>query len=706
MAKPDFDSLELNFGIQSAGFRQAQKEFKKLAREAAELEKKSSEAAKDQKAVAEANVKTKKEELKTAQTYLKTQEKAFNLAKRDMELAKNKLGLLQRAGMAGSRGVRGALGVARTGLGLAGSAAGGIAGLFLGAVQSAYQLHVQHKQTLGRSIGLLDPGEYRRAAYGSGGTRYGFSLTDVASMIPAMGRNTGTGNVRELMQGMRATGLGAGEVGAGYGMLTDTGGYSFASKRGGSEGSRQFVNMMALGVESGLKKAEFHKFLSGMSSVLRHSMTGAGGPLDATKIGSELSIWGKYGGKSFQGVYGAQKYQQLVQSIARPGGGEWGEALMMQSQGWGKPGGMTDYYTAMRNRQDPNMGPENIRKLMGEARSQYGVGQEANLALSNATGLSLPVIEKLQDIYNNGKDMAEKDEEIREVLEEAKSIEQQALEAMKGVGGTLSHIASQTNIGIKLGERVAPAVETIQKWITKNAVELVNWIIKYLPKIWAELNNIGDLFTWQLSKDEKAIKDFEKYTHQKSQAFSSKEEASAYYDKRIDLGNVLLSQAGKKLKKVSGVSASVFGALPFVGDSLSAEENSFAIQHDEIKKNLEAAKLAKAALQVGMSPEMAKIVERRGRVVQDKYKVNEAGQDLIRMQRTMVEGVSSQERLKETLADRENPYKTLPGRNDQGTSPAGISIDNKSLEVLKRIADNTDPNLRPTTQVNRINGAR
>jgi hypothetical protein len=423
-----------------------------------------------------------------------------------------------------ARGVGGALGR---------GVAGGIMGLANFAVSgfsNAYQKYMEVGQARGGLVGLGTPGELRagyRAGGRVGGAGLGFNAAQTAMQARGVGRATGNiGAVYRAQQFGRATGMDVGEAGAFMGVLRGAGfGFGGRVRQAGGgerqlkrEGTRELTKIMEAGMTSGIEKARIPEFIQGVGGVTQQLGGRLAGRANVSGVAAFMSMLGRSGQAGFQGNRGAAVASQLNQAIQRPGGGEAGQAMMLQALGFGKPGGGTSYYDALKKQQQGINDPTNVMKMFTEVNRQLGktgiggktgASQEANLALSEMTGLSLRQVEGLQEILNSDKDSAEKLKSIKEQLKKAEPIEKQALKEMKsGFGGVVTHMSNIYDRQAAVGNKVSKIFMTIQNLQVRALEALAEW----LPKIGEGIKHIYGLMTGWFRQSMKGLfGDNEKY---------------------------------------------------------------------------------------------------------------------------------------------------------------------------------------------------
>jgi hypothetical protein len=369
--------------------------------------------------------------------------------------------------------------------GLASKVAGSIVGFATSGFSNAFQAYLQQGQAMGGLIGLGSRAQFARRGQ-VGGSKLGYSIAETAQQAGAVGVASGNINaVYQAQQYNRATGMDVGQV-AGYMGAVRQAGFGFGgqfysgndriggktmSGRAGNAGADELKKVVAAGMAAGIEKSRLGEFVSGTMSMVQQLNAGRAGSVDIGGVASFQSMLSRSGHAGFQGARGAQVSAQLAQAAMNPGGGEAGQAMVLQSLGFGKPGGKTSYYDALKQQQMG--GSENIMAMFKEVYSQKGIAggggskdqqQEANLILNKMTGLSLDQIEKLGDILNSDKSAEEKMKEVKKQMEAAVPIDKQALNEMKkGFGSTVEYLAGISDFTAMIGASVAPYMMAAQK---------------------------------------------------------------------------------------------------------------------------------------------------------------------------------------------------------------------------------------------------
>jgi hypothetical protein len=382
---------------------------------------------------------------------------------------------------------------------------GGAAQFFMSGISSAYQQYLSYGQAVGGLVGMGTPGQMKRGlkgAGGLGGAALGYDAIQTAQQARGVGRATGNiGAVYRAQQFGRGYGLDVGEATGYMGMIRQAG-YGFGGMaRGGGQGgpgamgavdnrgTRELTKIMEAGMVSGIEKARLPEFLQGVGNITQQVGGRVSGKVNVGGIAAFQALLGTTGKAGFQGARGAAVGAQLGQAIQRPGGGEAGQTMMLQALGFGKPGGERGYYEALKMQQQGMDRPETVMDMFSEVYSQLGqkgaggtasVNQEANLALSEMTGLSLDQIETMGDLLNSGKSQEEIMAGIKEQMENAEPIEEKSRKEMKkGFGGVVSYLAGITDQQIAIGNQFGPMFMKMQQLQLK----ALRVMAEYLPKV-------------------------------------------------------------------------------------------------------------------------------------------------------------------------------------------------------------------------------
>jgi hypothetical protein len=402
--------------------------------------------------------------------------------------------------------------------------AGGVGGFVLGGMQQAYGTYMQYGAARYGMTGLGTPAAMRRgmraAGRGRTGVSLGFTPTETAQMAPGVAGATGALGATGVAQQLAlAGGFGPGRAGEAvqYMGVMRQAGAEFGGAGNIKARQKEFSKTIALGMESGLEKARLPEFFAGVGSLVRSQFATAAGKVDANTIAKQLAVLGA-GGAGFQGARGAQIMGQLDAMIKRPGGGEAGQAVVLQAMGFGKPGGKVNYYDALKKQQKGIRDPSNIRAIMDEVYRQRGAveaggadprNREANMMFAQMSNLSLEQVETLKNIHASNMTSAEKQAEIEKVMKDAEPVDKQALRVSKeGFAGIKKHQAGVEAMQIKVGAKFAGPMMKLQKFQLQMLDHLTDWlpkVIGWLKKIW---EGIMTVVRWVMPEDErKKLKD-------------------------------------------------------------------------------------------------------------------------------------------------------------------------------------------------------
>lgn len=343
--------------------------------------------------------------------------------------------------------------------GVAGAAALGAGGAAVGAVSSqireGYGMYSQYRQSQG---GLIGTGATMGGMYNARkrGLNRGYGAIESMQQARGVAQATGqAGAVTSAQDISRITGMDMGGATGFMGQLTRAG-QGFGGKAG-SGGDKQLEKAIAAGFESGLDRARMPEFIQGVGKLVEMQAGRQGGDVSGGGFSQMLAAMGMTGDSGMQGARGASVLSQLNEAMVNPGGGDHGQAMMLQAYGFGKPGGNTNYYEALKRQETGASSVENVKALFAETESQYGGGQEQILALREMTGLSITQLESLRDGVDNLDDGA-----LKKAIEESKPIEERALDQMKGMGDHLKRLVKLDDRLIDIGDKFHTDIEDLQ----------------------------------------------------------------------------------------------------------------------------------------------------------------------------------------------------------------------------------------------------
>lgn len=370
---------------------------------------------------------------------------------------------------------------------------GGAFGLLTGQLSGGYGERVQYGKQYGALAGT--GGRLRNLNKKRGfGVRMGFGPIEMAQQALPLARATGQVGGSALGTSMalqRATTLSGGESTNFMGMLTQAG-KGFGGRAGGG-GKNELVKTLALGMYSGLDKARMPEFFAATTTLVQRQMGASAGAVGTGAASKLLAMLGASGQAGLQGARGGQVASALDQAIRKPGGGEAGQAFMLQAMGFGKPGGQSSYYGALQKQERGVFGAGNLESMFSESKAQYGGGQAQILALRSLTGLTIDQLEAVRDVVDSNMTSNEKQEALKKIEEESKSLEEQALDEMKEFGDTTTHMAHLQDRSIGIGNDIKESVERIQKVINDAIARAMPLVVIALEKI-ADL--VESIYLW------------------------------------------------------------------------------------------------------------------------------------------------------------------------------------------------------------------
>lgn len=400
---------------------------------------------------------------------------------------------------AGKLFTRPAMAAARLGVGAAASTVSGLLGMLIGGIQQGYQTHLQVGQAMGSitGMGATKGGMGPKIGKGIG---MGFRPSETWQQAAQVGRAVGSPTAVTLAQqlALGGGGMGVGEAAGIMGQLRQAGVEFNAPNR--PQASQLLGKLIEKGLLTGLEKARLPEYLHGVSTMAEMVGGRQAGKVDVDTIATTLSYLGRIPG--MQGQRGVNLMQTIDQAIKSPGGGEAGQQLMLQAMGFGKPGGETPYYEAVKRQQRGITGvggAQNLIDVFKEIQSQYGPmgkgsqSQEANLAAQTAMpGLTLDMIESIGDMINSGKSQEEILKGIEDQTKKFKPVEERVVDAIKeGFQGVRIRLAGQEAKSAATGAKFAKVVETLQDEMHKLLMELIKAIKPHLPEIIEAIKLMG-----------------------------------------------------------------------------------------------------------------------------------------------------------------------------------------------------------------------
>ena len=359
-------------------------------------------------------------------------------------------GMPSGAGLAGAAGAVGAAGLA-----VLAAAVGAAIGTVSSQINAGYGAYSKYARAQGGLVGSGTNLSAMRSARHAGVLR-GYGPAETMQQARAVALQTGqAGQVTRAQDIARTTMLDVGGAASFMGQLTRAGN-GFGGKAG-IAGRRQTEKVIAAGFKSGLDRARIPEFIQGVGKLVEQRAAVQGGNVKAGGYAKMLAAMGMTGASGMQGTRGVNVLSKLDQAIQKPGGGEYGQALMLQAFGFGKPGGNATYYEALKRQEQGAMNVNNVKDLFKETRKQYGGGDEQILALRQMTGLSITQLENMRGAVNNLDDKG-----LKKAIEKAKPVEEQSLDQMKIMGKHVQRIARLDDRLVGIGEEMRGPLESMQ----------------------------------------------------------------------------------------------------------------------------------------------------------------------------------------------------------------------------------------------------
>lgn len=461
-------------------------------------------------------------------------------------------------------------------------AGGGLVGLAAGAAIKGYQNYMQYQRSLGASIGM--GGGLERDAWRSAGGRggnLGFNVAERASLMPQMGRAAGVRSPRQMMEAMRSTAMTSGEVGEIFSTLR-AGGANFSgtatvlNNRGQQvdrqvrgRGGEQFAKLITSGMTAGFNKSELPKYFSGINRLMQRQMQISANDVNAKDFAGLASRLAMSGQSGMMRGRGMNVLSALQQSILAPQG-EQNMAFMQRAMGFGTPGGRNDYFQAEMQR-EKGLDETNMQRIMRQLESEYGFEGEARgarLKLRELTGgkVGLEQGKALIDVYKSSQSQEEKLEKTKQIIEETKSLEEQAYESMKRAGTSLGRIAWKFDESVGIGadsKEILEAIEDAQLKLTKFMIsvlkeirDILKTVADFVKRIWESLPGVKDTRT---AIESGALASERKKIEKKARRATSLDEKIKLYTKARDLATAQLKSTNVEGEDPKHVALAVEG---------------------------------------------------------------------------------------------------------------------------------------------------
>lgn len=232
------------------------------------------------------------------------------------------------------------------------------------------------------------------------GEQYGYSVQESVDQMRGVARATGgIGLLQDIQATSRTTGMDIGEMTGFSGTLTRAG-----NQMKGEKGRRLFARVLTDAVSSGLDDSRVGEHFDAVANMVQATAETEAGEVNTKQISGLLrNISGL--GAGFQGARGAGFLTKFDTVLKGGGGGDAERAFMLQSMGFGTPGGGTSFYDALKRMQRGIFGKdgaENFVAMLRHAETVGGGGEETNYILNKLTGVTLDQIETFRAAFSGG----------------------------------------------------------------------------------------------------------------------------------------------------------------------------------------------------------------------------------------------------------------------------------------------------------------
>lgn len=549
------------------GHKSLDKISKQIGKGQAAAAKASIKAEKKYQAVIDKTIQTMRRKMRESNNDHKSIEKEIKLLGRlekkitSIRKQRHALGhktMRERMGELGNRQVNvGRMG--RWALGMAGAGLGLLVGSALGQIGASYSTFTQYGAA---QAGLVGLGGRRLNAFR--GQRFGYDAIQTAQAARAAGRATGDISSVDTAQALsRAIGADVGES-TGWMAALRAAGSKFSPKD--RSGAEELKKIIALGMESGIERARLPENIAGVMNLVQRQRGVSAGDFSAMGFSKFLAAIGRTGLSGFQGSAGGNVAAKIDAAIrGGGGGGDAGQALLLQAFGFGKPGATRSYMDALRSQELGLSDPANFTKVMGELTAQFGQGDERTLAMKNLFGTSISQSEELAKLHDSGKMGNEELAKLKDIAMKSESIEKQALKAMRsGFGDTSKYLAGLQNQLIDKGSKIAKSIRQLQTMFNEFVEVLWPGVVTSLKLAVDILKQIREVLVFAFGGD----------GHK--QALKIEQDTAALMGK----GAV---KAGNKVARYQGIA--------YLARLRGLEENAFTQAREQARRHGDAAPL-------------------------------------------------------------------------------------------------------------------
>jgi len=385
----------------------------------------------------------------------------------------------------GAAGALGALGGA--GIQALTAVASRVIGAMKSQITSGYSSYIQYGRARAgiAGMGSVSDAVLRR------GEASGFSDTETVQQMRGMGRATGQlAPITGAQQIARSYGGDVSDVTQFYGTLTRAG-QGFGGKAGNG-GKLQMRRILSDAFKSGLDKSRAGEVLTSVASGIKSAQQATAGSVDASAISGLLSFFSRSGKSGLQGARGFKTMSALDTTLKNAGrlSGDSRviRTMLLQSQGFGTPGGKTSFLAAHRGLEQGVFGKggaSNLMKMISRVRQTGGNREQQAAILSAMTNGSLnqSVSGSVLDVVNKGGSQKNVLASIAKITEQQKPINEKLLDNSTQSLTVARRVARLSNRLLDIGKKVQPDIEKIQDAMLSVADDLMPTALTVLRAI-------------------------------------------------------------------------------------------------------------------------------------------------------------------------------------------------------------------------------
>jgi len=354
-------------------------------------------------------------------------------------------------------------------------------------ITSGYSSYIQYGRARAgiAGMGSVSDAVLRR------GEASGYSDTETVQQMRGMGRATGQlAPITGAQQIARSYGGDVSDVTQFYGTLTRAG-QGFGGKAGNG-GKLQMRRILSDAFKSGLDKSRAGEVLHSVASGIKSAQQATAGSVNASAISGLLTYFSRSGKSGLQGARGFQTMSALDSTIKGAGRLHGDprviQTMLMQSQGFGTPGGGNSYLGAMRGLEQGVFGKGgagNLMKMVKRIQQTGGDPEQQAAILSAMTGgkLNQSVSGSVLGVVNKGGSQGNMIASIAKITEQQKPINEKLLDNSTQSLTVARRVAHLSNRLLDIGKKVQPDIEKIQDAMLSVADDLMPTALSVLHAI-------------------------------------------------------------------------------------------------------------------------------------------------------------------------------------------------------------------------------